>query len=400
MHPEPERQIEKLLRACAGNRREQAGPPPDLHPATRRLLHDEVRRRFPQAAPGRATLLQMFGRFRLQLFEGLALIALLAVVASVLLPPLHKSRTKLLATNDKKSDPSAALPQTTPNLPVASAPSTGTPASAGSSPRTTPDLPPAPAPPTGTPASAGSSPRTTPALPSAAAPAIGTPASAGSSPRTAPNFPTDAVPAGAAPNSSPSPGQTVVAASPITETAAASSEFKAGAGASLRGALAPATALDSFDVALKKQEASTVAENPGSNGQVVRQASRKRLALDTISGQAAGLGGGTPPPPTIEPTTGAAAPNLPSASTAFFAGRSPAVLASFQLEQAGQQLRIIDSDGSVYTGSIRWAGAPQNRPSSSVARLFDAKATGAATRRAEAAPASDALETRLPHYSF
>src|ERR1051325_5668089 len=376
MHPEPERQIEKLLRACAGNRREQAGPPPDLHPATRRLLHDEVRRRFPQAAPGRATLLQMFGRFRLQLFEGLALIALLAVVASVLLPPLHKSRTKLLATNDKKSDPSAALPQTTPNLPVASAPSTGTPASAGSSPRTPPHPP------------------------SAAAPAIGTPASAGSSPRTAPNFPTDAVPAGAAPNSSPSPGQTVVAASPITETAAASSEFKAGAGASLRGALAPATALDSFDVALKKQEASTVAENPGSNGQVVRQASRKRLALDTISGQAAGLGGGTPPPPTIEPTTGAAAPNLPSASTAFFAGRSPAVLASFQLEQAGQQLRIIDSDGSVYTGSIRWAGAPQNRPSSSVARLFDAKATGAATRRAEAAPASDALETRLPHYSF
>jgi hypothetical protein len=36
---------------------------------------------------------------------------------------------------------------------------------------------------------------------------------------------------------------------------------------------------------------------------------------------------------------------------------SPAVLASFQVEQAGQVLRITDSDGSIYTGSLELANA-------------------------------------------
>lgn len=44
---EPERKIEKWLRAYAKKRKGQAGGPFDLHPATRRLLHGEIARNTP-----------------------------------------------------------------------------------------------------------------------------------------------------------------------------------------------------------------------------------------------------------------------------------------------------------------------------------------------------------------
>ena len=47
---EPERPIERLLRDYANQRREKAGAPAELHPATRRLLQGEVARVFK---PGR-----------------------------------------------------------------------------------------------------------------------------------------------------------------------------------------------------------------------------------------------------------------------------------------------------------------------------------------------------------
>lgn len=46
---EPERRIEKLLRAYANRRRREGGPPPELNPVTRRLLQSEAARR--AAAP-------------------------------------------------------------------------------------------------------------------------------------------------------------------------------------------------------------------------------------------------------------------------------------------------------------------------------------------------------------
>ena len=45
---EPERHIEKLLRASAKTRRDKMGAPLELHPATRRLLQDEAARRAPR----------------------------------------------------------------------------------------------------------------------------------------------------------------------------------------------------------------------------------------------------------------------------------------------------------------------------------------------------------------
>src|SRR5260221_6530253 len=48
MPPEPDNQIDELLQAYAKKRREQMGAPPDLHPATRKLLQGEVARTFPK----------------------------------------------------------------------------------------------------------------------------------------------------------------------------------------------------------------------------------------------------------------------------------------------------------------------------------------------------------------
>ena len=58
------------------------------------------------------------------------------------------------------------------------------------------------------------------------------------------------------------------------------------------------------------------------------------------------------------------------------------VLASFQVEQDGQQLRIVDADGSVYSGSLQLADAAR--------RTRAAKPEAAAS-----APASRALGVRL-----
>ena len=55
---EPERNIEKILRSFAKKRREQAGPPLELHSAKRRQLQEEVARR-ERAAPVNALVAEI-----------------------------------------------------------------------------------------------------------------------------------------------------------------------------------------------------------------------------------------------------------------------------------------------------------------------------------------------------
>src|SRR6266850_5850783 len=45
---EPERPIEKLLRAFSKKRRDELGAPMEMHPATKRALQAEVARQFPR----------------------------------------------------------------------------------------------------------------------------------------------------------------------------------------------------------------------------------------------------------------------------------------------------------------------------------------------------------------
>lgn len=76
-----ERPIEKLLRRYAKKRHADAGPPGELHPATRRLLQGEVTRQFRKAAPGNApsSFAQTLKGWRPQLAWAVPLFVLVAV---------------------------------------------------------------------------------------------------------------------------------------------------------------------------------------------------------------------------------------------------------------------------------------------------------------------------------
>jgi len=93
---EPERNIEKLLRAFAKKRRDQAGAPLELHPATRRLLQSEAARQGSKTG-GRGFFLNVFSLLR----PRLALIACTAVAALVgvalLLPQWTGNETQSIA---------------------------------------------------------------------------------------------------------------------------------------------------------------------------------------------------------------------------------------------------------------------------------------------------------------
>ena len=90
-----ERPIEKLLRRFAKRRRADAGAPVELHPATRRLLQGEVARHFPQAGEKRKSWLA-------EILAGLAgrwgytaaALAISLVAGALLLPSLSKSGKK------------------------------------------------------------------------------------------------------------------------------------------------------------------------------------------------------------------------------------------------------------------------------------------------------------------
>ena len=98
---EPERHIEKLLRSLARFRRSQAGDsakgadPFALHPATRRLLQGEVARCAPKAGAGAARV-PWFWRSS-PLLAGALVMAVLGTLAAALLPALSKAKHKAQA---------------------------------------------------------------------------------------------------------------------------------------------------------------------------------------------------------------------------------------------------------------------------------------------------------------
>src|SRR5512140_3288393 len=101
MATEPERPIEKLLRDAAKKRRDEAGAPMELHPATRRLLQGEVVRTF--AKPGRAhrSVFEVLGQLWPRFAWGVAIFAVLVVAGYMLLPvPGNGKPEALLARNE------------------------------------------------------------------------------------------------------------------------------------------------------------------------------------------------------------------------------------------------------------------------------------------------------------
>ena len=90
---EPERKIEKLLRAYAKKRRADAGDALKLHPATRRLLQDEVARNAPKPDEEDASM-SLWELFRRQwaFLAGFALIVFFG--ATLFLPALSSAKKK------------------------------------------------------------------------------------------------------------------------------------------------------------------------------------------------------------------------------------------------------------------------------------------------------------------
>ena len=91
-----ERPIEKLLRRYAKKRRDEAGAPPELHPATRRLLQGEVARQFPKARaePRGASLTEIFALIRRRWVYAVAALAGLLIASAMILPVLSKPKSK------------------------------------------------------------------------------------------------------------------------------------------------------------------------------------------------------------------------------------------------------------------------------------------------------------------
>lgn len=112
---EPERKIEKLLRAFAKKRRDAAGAPLDLHPATRRLLQGEVARRAPGQREGNF-FLKVFGGRRPGFVYAVCVAAVVCICAAVLLPVLNQRERKIQLAEanrtemSRRSDQPAAPP--------------------------------------------------------------------------------------------------------------------------------------------------------------------------------------------------------------------------------------------------------------------------------------------------
>ncbi len=96
MPDDPNRNLDEQLADWARKRREEAGPPFELHPATRKLLHDQAARTFPKKSdePAAAVRVGVWAMFwpRFALAGGLCV--MLAAIVGLLLPSLAKSKSK------------------------------------------------------------------------------------------------------------------------------------------------------------------------------------------------------------------------------------------------------------------------------------------------------------------
>src|SRR5690348_5135211 len=113
---EPERPIEKALRASAGKRREQAPESWEMHPATRRLLRQEVAKRWPaKPATPSARLGWLFGHGWIRPVGVLGAMAAVVIVLWMSLPaPRREEPARLLAKNELRGNAPAESSQRVP----------------------------------------------------------------------------------------------------------------------------------------------------------------------------------------------------------------------------------------------------------------------------------------------
>ena len=419
MANEPERPIEKLLRAAAKKRRDEAGAPLELHPATRRLLQGEVARKFAQAGRERRSFLQGLGRLWPRFAWGLAILVLMFVAPRLLFPPAshNESAARLAKSESRSGDRMLQAPSRgermneplsglQPPLPpkggerkgegAVTLPSRSLASPAKDSlPPASPAQPASPAPPASTvetlPAAV--------ALADKARPASASPAARPGTDGT--ELPTDrfAVPLERAPGENLSSAAVPQLADRRTTTeaqlAASAATAPVAPAAAVNGAYQPRAGLGGnpappASTAAPPASPAPVAATPNGVAVVAADESAK-LTGDTTAQSAFAYKSLSAAAPANRPQAAPATTDglLLSAEAArretrsFSAAQrftqvaagpktttSPAnkttpahpVLASFQVEQAGPALRIVDEDGSVYSGYVQIAGNVRRAP--------------------------------------
>jgi hypothetical protein len=418
MENEPERPIEKLLRQAAQKRRDEAGAPFELHPVNRRLLQGEVARNFARPQRERRSFAVALAQLWPRLAGGLALFAVLCLAVWVLLPvPGSNEPEASLARNLPVPEAVPAkepLPLATP-APTTIAPQPGPGVKTESpmlayadkvqpSPATSPGqvaLTVSPGPessavallqsqdatklaPATAPSLADQQADAKPQLVASAGTSAQTPAGAANGivarryalagqPAPSTSSPTGpAVPSTVA--LTPPPANLVMADEPAKRVGDLSQQSLAAP-----GVVAERPAQLTSD---KSDEAGTPFRSLAAVAPANRR-SQSPIAADSLSNAAAEASQQAKALTVAQRFVQIASEAKAKDRLADRGAAAHPVLASFQVEQAGTVLRIVDGDGSVYTGSLQLAKAAQ--------RLRAAKAETPAPALATRAPAG-ALE--------
>ncbi|MGO8926356.1 MAG: hypothetical protein ACLQU3_05630 [Limisphaerales bacterium] len=373
---EPERPIEKLLCAAAKKRRDEAGAPLELHPATRRLLQGEAARKFARAERVSRSFFQGLGQLWPRFAWGVGTLAVLAVTVWLLVPMPGKNEPHaLLAKNRPILAPSppkealAAPPAAQPAAPAPPAPAAeanpSTVAFADALPAARRKLAPEsavqfqPLAKDSLASEPGGEAREKLALAAASQLAsrdqVAEAQVAASSPMPAP-APAATVTGGSAQRfgSAGQLGSTAAAPvapgapSPITTAPAVAGVLAADESAKLAGDRAAQLSL-----AYKSLPAAAPDNAP----------KPLTVLMDSRPASAAAI---REEPRSISATQWfAQIPQNPMTESSLDGKAAPAhpVLAAFQVEQTGRELRIVDGDGSVYSGYLRIANAARRQPS-------------------------------------
>jgi len=117
MANEPERPIEKLLRAAAQRRRDDAGAPFELHPATRRLLQGEVARQFAKPQRETRSFLSLLAQLWPRIAWSVAILAVLGVTVWTLIQASAWHKQSALLASVEETQMAARLKSLSPSAP-------------------------------------------------------------------------------------------------------------------------------------------------------------------------------------------------------------------------------------------------------------------------------------------
>ena len=410
MANEPERPIEKLLRAAAKKRRDEAGAPLELHPANRRLLQGEVARRFAKPKRETRSFSEVLGQLWPRLAWGVALFAVLAVAGYLLLPVPGKGKPESLLAKNEAGPQAVPAKQLLPPPPAAAAP-----------------VPPPPAP------AAQANPPAM-ALADTAPPARQLEAERPplSKDSLAPQPDSEAREKFVLPAASPPANRHEAAeaknaavggttAQPPAETANGVSDRQLGLAAKpAPPASVPAAPAAPPPVAMTLPAASVVTANEDAKRLMGEKAGQPAFGY-ALPGAVASAKRSNPSPALTdgflksthetqkEANKGVAVAQRfaqvvsgPHTKAAHADKITPAhpVLASFEVQQAGPELRIVDGDGSVYSGYVRIAEAARRQRSAKAAAPAVAPAAAARGVLQESAAASFAADQPAPQTYF